>query len=90
MLKSGRLHHAVVYKAGHHGSYTSSSKEFLEAVRPEYAVISCGSDNPYGHPHESAIKNLKKYTKAIYRTDLNGTIIAVSDGQSISFSKERT
>lgn len=77
-----------VLKAGHHGSSTSSSKDFLSAVTPEICIISCGEDNKYGHPHESAVKRIKKQTETIYRTDICGDIIVESDGENLSVSYE--
>ncbi|MBQ3038780.1 MAG: MBL fold metallo-hydrolase [Clostridia bacterium] len=72
-----------VLKVAHHGSSTSSSEEFLKAVSPEYAVISCGADNDYGHPSNKILKRLEKYCNNIYRTDKSGTIVLISDGKSI-------
>lgn len=74
-----------VLKAGHHGSSTSSGKKFLEAVTPEYAVIMCGVGNSYNHPSESVMESLSSMTDEIYRTDLQGTIVALSDGNDIEF-----
>ena len=64
----------------HHGSSSSSSKEFLYKASPEYCVIMCGADNSYGHPNKSTIERLEMYTDNIYRTDLQGTIICEMDG----------
>ena len=69
-----------LYKAGHHGSAYSSSEELIEVIRPQVAIISCGAENPYGHPAESTMKRLDKYADVICRTDVNGTIVAESDG----------
>lgn len=80
MLKSGRLHKVKLYKAGHHGSAYSSSEELIEVIRLQVAIISCGAENPYGHPAESTMKRLDKYADVICRTDVNGTIVAESDG----------
>lgn len=71
---------ADVLKVGHHGSRTSTTEEFLEEVNPEYAVISCGIDNDYGHPHEEAVSLLNEFNVEYYRTDLQGTIKITSDG----------
>lgn len=89
MLKGGSLGRVNVYKAGHHGSSSSSSAELLEVIRPEIAVISCGIDNSYGHPSDSTLERLSKYTSSIYRTDLCGTIIIESDGTKLSLTAER-
>lgn len=72
-----------VLKVAHHGSRTSSSEEFLEQVKPEYAIISCGQDNDYGHPHKEVIGRLKGVK--IYRTDKEGTILITSDGENLEF-----
>ena len=74
---------ANVLKVGHHGSRTSTSKEFLEKVNPEIAVISCGSDNSYGHPHYEVLKRLENIGCEILRTDKSGTVIIKSDGEKI-------
>lgn len=77
---------ADVYKVGHHGSKYSTSEEFLEAVSPEYAVISCAEGNTYGHPHAETLNTLRTNGVKVYRTDEEGTIIAVSDGKEITFN----
>ena len=77
-----------VLHAGHHGSRSSSSKDFLNAVTPEICVISCGDDNDYGHPHDEAIKRIKKHTEEIYRTDICGSILIQSNGQKLTVSYE--
>ena len=79
---------ATVLKVAHHGSAGSSSTEFLEAVDPEYAVISVGADNDYGHPTEAALARLSACGIPVYRTDLLGEIVAVSDGTSVTISSE--
>lgn len=79
-----------VLKAGHHGSKTSSTAEFLKLVQPESVVMSLGVNNQYGHPHEALLKRLQKQgVKNIYRTDANGTITIVSDGSSYSITTEK-
>ncbi len=75
---------ADVLKVGHHGSRTSTTKEFLERVQPEIAVISLGEDNEYGHPHRSTLKYLGKIDAEIYRTDEDGTVTVTSDGENIA------
>ena len=88
MLKNDYDYSADLLKVGHHGSKNSSSYEWLEAVKPEYAVISCGKNNDYGHPNKQTIKRLDKYGVKYFRTDLLGNIVFVSDGNK--FSKQET
>ncbi len=84
LVESGRELAATVYKVGHHGSYASSTEVFLNAVRPQYAVISCGADNDYGHPHTSALRRLEAGGAKIYRTDTQGTLVFLSDGSALT------
>ena len=86
MVQSGLPLKADVLKAGHHGSSTSTCGSFLDAVDPDYAVISCGKDNSYGHPHQETLDRLHAAGVSVFRTDEQGTVIAVSDGASISWS----
>ncbi|MCK5211805.1 MBL fold metallo-hydrolase [Candidatus Parcubacteria bacterium] len=74
-----------VLKAGHHGSDTSSSKEFLDLVKPEFAIISSGIDNSFGHPSRRVIKRLERIGASILRTDELGTIRIRSDGKTCFF-----
>ncbi len=74
---------ADVLKVGHHGSSSSSSDAFLNAVAPQYAVIMCGLNNDYGHPHKEIIQKLNKKGIEIYRSDQNGNIVMSSDGNTI-------
>lgn len=78
-----------VLKVAHHGSSTSSTLEFLQAVSPQYAVIMCKKGNSYKHPHAEALENLSAVSAAVYRTDLSGTVSAVTDGTSIFFGTEK-
>ncbi len=89
MLDAGKYLDADVLKVGHHGSSTSSSPEFLSSVTPQYSVISCGKDNSYGHPHEEALEALSWVETEIYRTDLQGHVVAKSDGNNISFITQK-
>ena len=77
-----------VLRVGHHGSSTSSCKDFLDAVSPDFCIISCGEDNDYGHPHDKVINRLAKYTDDIYRTDICGSVVMTSDGENIEISYE--
>ena len=67
------IHDIDVLKVGHHGSNTSSSKEFIDIINPKYAVISVGANNKYGHPHKEVLGNLKN--SIIHRTDYDGGIV---------------
>ena len=78
---------ADVLRVGHHGSYTSTTREFVKMVDPRYAVISCGKGNEYGHPHQVVLNRLAG--TEVFRTDLQGTILRVSDGTNIRFSVEK-
>lgn len=86
MLKSKQDISADVYKVSHHGSKTGTSEEFLEKVDPKYAVISCGEDNSYGHPHAEVLNLLRREGVQVFRTDEQGTIVAVSDGRKITWN----
>ena len=77
---------ADILKLGHHGSYTSSSEEFVEKVNPKYAIVSCGKNNSYGHPCKSTMMILKNDKITVYRTDESSNIIATSDGNNITFN----
>lgn len=89
MVNSGRFGHIDVYKAGHHGSKTSSSKLFMDTISPDIAVISCGSGNSYGHPDVEALNAIRRYTDEIYRTDMCGSVEITSDGKELEVRCER-
>ena len=80
---------STVLRVGHHGSYTSTSERFLRAVAPEYCVISVGKDNAYDHPHDEVLNRIAGYGAEVYRTDLNGDITCISDGETVRFSMEK-
>ncbi|SHM41590.1 ComEC/Rec2 family competence protein [Ruminococcus flavefaciens] len=90
MLKAEKVSSVNVYKAGHHGSAYSSTYDLLRVIQPDIAVISCGMENPYGHPAKSTINRLKEYTDHIYRTDICGTVVIESDGKKLSVTPERS
>lgn len=85
MLADGLSLRADVLKVGHHGSGSSTSKPFLDAVKPNYAVISIGKNN-YGHPDSGILTRLKNANASVLRTDQKGTITAVCDGSKITFT----
>ncbi|HAT4134914.1 MBL fold metallo-hydrolase [Clostridium perfringens] len=74
---------ADVLKLGHHGSHSSTSEEFLKAVNPSIAVVSCAKDNKYGHPHKETMSNLKKAGITVYETFRDGDIIISSNGKKL-------
>lgn len=88
MLNNGMDLSADVLKLGHHGSSTSSHSNFLDVVDPDYAVISAGVDNSYGHPHVETLQELKDRNIKVFRTDIQNTIIFTSDGEHIIVDKE--
>lgn len=89
LLASKRVEKTTVYKVSHHGSSTATTQKFLDALSPEYCVISLGADNSYGHPHKEVSKRLNKAGMPVYRTDLNGTVTARTDGKEITFVTQK-
>lgn len=77
-----------VLKIGHHGGDTSTTQPFLNKANPKYSVITVGKGNSYGHPTSNVIARLENANTEIYRTDTDGTIIATSDGENITFVKK--
>ena len=71
---------------GHHGSATATSWDFLQKTVPEYAVLSCGQNNKYGHPDKDTMDKLKSMEIQVYRTDKQGTITVTSDGKNLNWS----
>ncbi len=89
ILNNGYDLSATVLKVGHHGSASSTTYPFLREIMPQYAVISVGKDNPYNHPSDNTLSRLRDAEVQIYRTDIQGDIIAVSNGKSIKFSTKK-
>ncbi|KPU43034.1 hydroxyacylglutathione hydrolase [Oxobacter pfennigii] len=87
MINKGYNLDVDVLKVGHHGSDSSTSEAFLKEVSPEYAVISVGQGNTYGHPTNEVLTRFKNAGAQIYRTDKSGTIIVTTDGDDINFNK---
>lgn len=90
MLAAGASTRADLLKVGHHGSCSSTSTRFLQAVSPKYAVISVGAGNDYDHPHPVTLRNLEGEGVKVYRTDRCGTVVFRSDGKTLLVeSRER-
>ena len=84
LARYGKAHlDCDIYKVGHHGSNTSSSQAFVEALSPQYALICCGRGNAFGHPHGEVLATLNAINAQILRTDLLGEILIESDGERI-------
>lgn len=86
ILENGYDIKSTLLKVGHHGSDSSTSYPFLREVMPQYAVISVGCDNTYGHPTEEVLSRLSDANVIVYRTDLMGDIICTSDGKELTFA----
>lgn len=89
ILESGRMKDIDVLKVAHHGSSTSSCKDFLKEADPDYAVICCGDKNSYNHPNADTVERIRKYTENIYRTDIDGTVVFTSSGNELSVETEK-
>lgn len=89
LISAGADLSCTVLKAGHHGSSSSSTEEFLDAAAPQFAVILCGRDNDYGHPHREVLDAFEKRGCRVFRTDQNGTIVFETDGENLAVRTER-
>jgi len=89
ILDAGYSLSSTVLKVGHHGSGNSTTYPFLREVMPQYAVISVGSDNSYGHPTEETLSRLRDAGVTVFRTDMQGNIICTSDGKIVAFGIEK-
>lgn len=81
MLARGCDLQSTVFKVAHHGSSTSSCSRFISSIDPQVAIISCGHENTFGHPHSEVLERLS--SKNIYRTDIHGTIELITDGTKL-------
>lgn len=88
MCSSGIDLSCDVLVPGHHGSATATSNDFLMKTVPEFAVISCGTDNQYGHPDKDTMDKLQSMDIQVYRTDKQGTVIATSNGTEITWNQD--
>ena len=76
--------HTTLFKAGHHGSYTSNSLAFLQAAAPQAVAVSCGLNNDYGHPHRAALQNFAAVGAEVYRTDLQGSLTFIWQNDTLT------
>lgn len=83
LISSGAVLNADILKIGHHGSKTSSAEGFLNAVRPQFAVISVGRKNRYGHPHADVVDRIQAADIGLFRTDIHGDVEFMSDGERV-------
>ena len=88
ILSSCNLPDIEFLKAGHHGSSSSSTNEFIEKLKPEAVAISCGYNNDYGHPHRSVLDTFRENGSVVYRTDKNGSLVFYCDENGI-FTKKK-
>ena len=88
ILESGINIEAEILKLGHHGSDTSNSELFLDAINPEYGLISCGVGNKYEHPIKEIMERLKERNIEVYRTDESGSVVITMTTDSVTFSCE--
>lgn len=89
LMKSGYDLRADVLKVSHHGSNTGNTLSFIKKVAPQYAVITCGADNLYGHPHDEVVARLSKQKASVYRSDISGDIVFYSDGEKLTIETEK-
>lgn len=87
--ESKRWEDIDILKVAHHGSNSSTTQEFLETIKPEYSIISVGTRNDYGHPDGDVLNRLKELNSVVYRTDLDGTIILISNGENYRFEFDK-
>jgi len=88
MIAAGHVLSSDVLHVGHHGSTTSTTEPFLAAVTPQIAVISVGEDNIHGHPHQSVVTRLVSHGVRIYRTDIHGNVVIITDGQTLTVTHD--
>lgn len=86
IVQNGLSLQADVYQVGHHGSRTSTTEELLDAMNPTYAVISCAEGNDYGHPNAQTLNRLRERGIQVFRTDEQGSIVAIVDGEGITWN----
>ena len=88
MIRDGRIESACFLKVGHHGSRSSTTRRFLEHVRPTVAAISCGRRNKFRHPHSQSLEALAAAGTEVHRTDHDGTLVFRTDGKRLEVVAE--
>lgn len=86
----GRLPECDVLKVGHHGSRTSTGETLLLETKPDFAIISCGEGNDYGHPHKETMEKLRAAGTNVFRTDVSGTIVVETDGKTLNVQTQKS
>jgi competence protein ComEC len=89
MLGADLIQHVEILKVGHHGSRTASSPGFLARLRPDFAIYMAGIGNSYGHPHQETLDALAQIGAKVYGTDVNGSIVVTTDGNTLSIETQR-
>ncbi len=89
MIDAGLDLDADILRVGHHGSNTSTSGAFLDAVTPDVAIVSCGANNPYGHPHQEVLEALYGRRIVVFRTDVSGTVTATIETDVYTIATEK-
>ena len=85
ILRTNENIEATILKVGHHGSKTATTQEFLDAIKPKYALISCGANNKFNHPNQEVLERLNKQNVRILRTDELGTVTLTITKQDLVF-----
>jgi competence protein ComEC len=88
LIEAGVDLRAQVLKVAHHGSQNATTEEFLNRVQPQFALISCGEDNDYGHPSQETLDRLYRFGAQLHRTDLEGDITIITDGSGFQVTTE--
>lgn len=89
LMEAGADLSADFIKLGHHGSHSSTQVSFLDRVSPQYAMMTCGAGNSYGHPHEETLDLLEKRQISYFRSDLNGTVVITCNGNDLVVTPEK-
>jgi competence protein ComEC len=86
-ISRSNIHHSTMLKVGHHGGRKSTQAVFLAKVSPQFAVISVGADNRYGHPAPETLRRLREWPVSLWRTDRDGAVVFRSDGEKLTVER---